>query len=116
MTTRSLTILAAASLATLAAMTALAADAAYLDPAASRFRVEGREDAFRVAGDLTIHGVTRPISLDARVARGDGGVLVATGETEIKQTDFGIEPFSVALGAIAVADELGVAFELRAKP
>jgi hypothetical protein len=36
------------------------------------------------------------------------------GSFRILQSDFGIEPFSVAGGAIQVADEVAVAFEVRA--
>jgi hypothetical protein len=37
--------------------------------------------------------------------------LIATGAFSIDQTDWGIEPYSAALGTIKVADE--VTFELR---
>ena len=43
-----------------------------------------------------------------------GNALVARGSFRILQSDFGIKPFSVAGGAIQVADEVEVAFEIRA--
>ena len=65
--------------------------------------------------DLTIRGVTRRIEVPVRV-RDREGTLAASGSFRIKQSDFGITPFSVAGGAIQVADELEIAFQLVAIP
>jgi hypothetical protein len=48
------------------------------------------------------------------VAAVNGDRLTASGEFEILQTDFGIKPFSVALGALEVKDRLLVRFKLVA--
>lgn len=66
-----------------------------------------------VTGDLTIRDVTRPVVLPVTL-RLEGRRLAATGEVEIRQTDFGIEPVSVGLGAIKVADALDVSFAIIA--
>jgi hypothetical protein len=50
-----------------------------------------------------------PLSIDMQ-----GTALVARGSFRILQSDFGITPFSVAGGAIQVADPVEVAFEIRA--
>jgi hypothetical protein len=39
---------------------------------------------------------------------------MARGEFRLRQSEFGITPFSVAGGAIQVADEVGISFEIRA--
>lgn len=61
---------------------------------------------------VTIRGTTRDIDLPLSLARDDGG-LVASGQLALRQSDFGIEPFSIGGGAIAVADEVQVRFKLR---
>lgn len=64
-------------------------------------------DRWQVTGRLTIHGQGRTITFP--VARLDGKYR---GEVAIKQRDFGIEPISVAGGAVKVKDELRVQFEI----
>jgi polyisoprenoid-binding protein YceI len=66
--------------------------------------------ALRVSGDLTMVGVTRPVSVDLTVQVA-GDTLRAEGGFVVRQTDFGIKPFSKALGMVKVKDE--VRFELR---
>jgi hypothetical protein len=60
-----------------------------------------------VEAEITLHGVTRRqwlvVSVEGRRARG---------EAVIRQSDFGIAPFTVLGGLLAVRDELVVQFEL----
>lgn len=65
---------------------------------------------FRVAGGLTMVGVTRPVSVDMTLQVA-GDTLRTEGSLVVKQTDFGIRPFSKALGMVKVKNE--VRFELR---
>ncbi len=51
----------------------------------------------RIAGDLTLHGKTRPVTLEARA---EGDRLVA--EVRLHQPDFGIKPYSAMLGALKI--------------
>ncbi len=67
-----------------------------------------------VRGDLTLHGVTRPLVFPLRVERA-GEALVASGATALKQRDYGIEPVSVA-GVVKVKDELRLEFRITARP
>ena len=67
-----------------------------------------------VRGDLTLHGVTRPVVLPLRVERA-GDALVANGATTLKQRDYGIEPVSVA-GVVKAKDELRLEFRITARP
>jgi polyisoprenoid-binding protein YceI len=61
----------------------------------------------RFEGDLTIAGKTRPVSFVVEVD--DAGTLV--GGCVLKQTDFGIKPYSTLFGALKVVDEVEVAIE-----
>ena len=54
-------------------------------------------------GELTIHGVTRPLS--TRVAE-DGGAYGVV--TTVRQTDFGVRPVAFFAGRLLVADEVAV--------
>lgn len=42
--------------------------------------------------------------------------IEASGKTTVRQTDLGLEPFSVGLGALSVRDELELKFRLVARP
>jgi polyisoprenoid-binding protein YceI len=65
---------------------------------------------FTLGGALTLHGVTRPLTFRVHVAQ-TGERLVATGQTTLRQTDFGIRPFSKA-GVVKVKDELTIVWRL----
>ncbi len=83
-----------------------------------RFRasqIERAPEGFRLTGDLTLHGVTRRVSFPMQV-REEGEALHGTGSLRFKQSDFGIEPYSVALGAIRNRDEVELRFGVVALP
>ncbi len=63
----------------------------------------------RVAGDLTLHGQTRPVTIPVAVGH-SGGKLLVRGQTVVRQTDFGIKPASVAGGLVKVKDAVEVSF------
>jgi polyisoprenoid-binding protein YceI len=60
-----------------------------------------------VEGDLTIVGRSRPIAF--AVAIDDEGRI--TGGATVKQTDWGIKPYSTLFGALKVVDEVEVSLE-----
>lgn len=64
-------------------------------------------DMFDLSGEFTMHGVKRPLAIRV-VSEGAPGVLRLRGGFTIKQTDFGITPFSKALGAVGVANEVKI--------
>jgi polyisoprenoid-binding protein YceI len=71
-----------------------------------RFRsssVQRDGDRARIEGDLTLHGVTNPISVEAR---DDGQCWVA--EVTLDQRKYNIKPFSAMLGALRVKPEVKV--------
>ena len=63
-----------------------------------------------IHGALTLHGVTRPITVHARVDF-EGDKVAASGTLTVRQTDFGIKPISKA-GVVNVKDELNVTWRL----
>jgi polyisoprenoid-binding protein YceI len=69
----------------------------------------------RIEGDLSLHGVTRPVTVPVRVRIAPDGTLSAAGTAVVRQTDFGIKPVSVA-GVVNVKNELGLTFRVQARP
>lgn len=67
-----------------------------------------------VNGDLTLHGVTKRIAVPVTIAA-TPQQLRATGKYVLKQTDFGITPYSAAGGSIKVKNEVILSFNLVAR-
>ena len=63
---------------------------------------------------ITLHGVTRDYAVPADL-REDNGVMTVSGAFDVKQSDFGLVPFSVMGGAMAVQDKMELRFSLVAK-
>lgn len=61
------------------------------------------DGGYDISGNLTLHGVTRPISTRTRV---ENGRQVA--EVQIHQPDFGIKPFKAMLGTLKVQPDVRV--------
>jgi len=78
----------------------------------SERRGDGTFDA-RITGDLTLHGVKKPITIPARVAL-DNGNLHAIGVIELRQTDFKITPFSFVSGSVGIRDIVILSFDIVA--
>lgn len=77
--------------------------------------VAGDWPLFVIDVAVTIRGVTRVQPVLVHLRR-DGADLRATGEFVLRQTEFGIEPFSVLGGLMAVQDAIGVHFDLVGRP
>jgi polyisoprenoid-binding protein YceI len=65
------------------------------------------DGALSVRGELTLGSTTRPTAFDLTV--GDDGTLSAV--AVVKQTDWGMKPYSALFGALKVADEVKVDLE-----
>lgn len=63
---------------------------------------------------IELHGVSRDLTVPIAVAR-DGDHLTVTGGFDLKQSDFGLKPFSILGGGLQVADTLRVRFHLVAQ-
>jgi hypothetical protein len=66
-------------------------------------------DGGKVEGELELAGQRHPISFE--LAAGDDGRL--TGQTTVRQSDWGMKPYTALFGTLKVADEVDVAFEAR---
>lgn len=65
-------------------------------------------DSWRIAGNLTLHGRTHPVTLDVNES---GGAY--SGTAEILQSDFGIAPLRIARGTVKVKDGVQIRFDIR---
>jgi polyisoprenoid-binding protein YceI len=70
--------------------------------------------SFTLNGDLTLHGVTKRVAIPVN-ATITPQQLRATGRYPLKQTDYGIKPYSAAGGTIKVKNEVVVNFNIVAK-
>ncbi len=75
-----------------------------------RFRsekVSRAGDGWRISGNLTLHGQTHPVEVSVKESGGH-----YQGSAQVKQTDFGITPVTVAGGAVKVKNELKIEFDI----
>jgi polyisoprenoid-binding protein YceI len=70
----------------------------------SRRVAPGPDGTLRVEGDLDLAGASRPVAFD--LTAGDDGRL--TGRARIRQTDWGIKPYSALFGTLKVVDDVDV--------
>ena len=67
------------------------------------------DGGYRLSGTVEIHGKTRPQVVDLSVEdRGD--VWAMSAEVPVTQTDFGVKPYSLLMGAVKVADQVTIVF------
>ena len=65
-------------------------------------------------GNLTLHGQTRALVIQARVSV-NGGLLRAFGEFKVWQSDYHIELVSIGGGTLKIKDELKLKFDIGAR-
>lgn len=71
---------------------------------------EGTVVTTAVAGDLTFHGETKPVTVDLEAELNDG-VIIVTGSTDIDMTEFGVT--APVLGpVVSVSDQAEIEFQL----
>ncbi len=73
-------------------------------------RVQHEGDGWKIEGELTLHGQTRPVTVRARETPGG-----YTASASFKQTTFGITPVSAGGGTVKVKDEVRLEFEISLK-
>ena len=64
--------------------------------------------------EISIKDQVRTVRVPVAVERKDGAI-VATGEFPLKQSDLGLKPFSIAMGALVVLDDMTVRFSVTAR-
>lgn len=71
-------------------------------------------DAVEATVEITIKGQVHSVSVPVRLERSDDQ-LIASGEFPLKQSELGLKPFSVAMGALVVLDQMQVRFRITAR-
>ncbi|MGI5269430.1 YceI family protein [Nonomuraea sp. CA-218870] len=70
-------------------------------------QVSGTRESFRVEGELTLAGETRPLTLDCRF---DGERV--RGAATVTQSRWGVKPYSAFFGALKLDDDVAVRFDV----
>jgi len=68
----------------------------------------------KVTGELDLHGQKHEKTLDVMLVE-KAGQLTVTGECKLRQTEYGITPFSAFLGAVGVKDVVDLKFRILTK-
>lgn len=68
-----------------------------------------------MAGELTLGGVTKPVTVLATATEEAGGMLRVAGTHEVRMTEFGLKPPSLMMGTMKVGDRVTVGFDLLLK-
>lgn len=77
-----------------------------------RFRaqdVRKTAEGYDLSGTLEIHGKTNACQVGVRVEDLDGTMRMSC-EAEVRQTAFGVKPYSILMGSVKIADTVTVAF------
>ena len=87
----------------------------------SKKAVAGKDGAFQLVGDLTMHGVTKEVTLDAtapsKIIKGMGGEsrVGASATTKINRQDFGVTwNATVDGGGVVVSDAVSITIDIEA--
>ena len=67
------------------------------------------DNGYRLGGTVEIHGTSRECIVELRV-EDLGGAWRMSGEADVRQTEFGVKPYSMLMGAMKVVDIVTVAF------
>jgi polyisoprenoid-binding protein YceI len=71
--------------------------------------IEKTGDGYRLTGELRIHGKSRTQVIDLRTEDlGDSWRMSA--QSTVRQSDYGVKPYSLLLGSVRVADDVTVSF------
>lgn len=83
-----------------------------------RFRsdnIEKTSDGYRLTGRLDIHGKARNRVIDLRVEDLGASWRISC-ETDVRQSEFGVTPYSLLMGSVKVIDDVTVSLAIvRAK-
>jgi polyisoprenoid-binding protein YceI len=78
--------------------------------------IEKVKDGYRLAGTLEIHGVTGQCEIELHI-EDLGKQWLLSCEADVRQSDFGIKPYSMLMGSLKVVDAVNVSFSAQpAKP
>lgn len=78
--------------------------------------VPEEQDVWHLIGRFSMHGSTQTIEAPVTMALGPGGGRWFSGYVRLRQSDFGIKPYSAFAGAVRVRDDFVVTFSLLGRP
>ncbi len=70
--------------------------------------IQEKEGGYQVKGELTLHGVTKPVELDVKTTNGEN----LTGIVPLLQKDYEIKPFKAMMGTLKIKNEINIGFDL----
>lgn len=59
-------------------------------------------------GVFTLHGVSKPVRMNAEVDEQKNGFLHLTCRFSVRQSEYGMKPYTAALGAVGVSDQIDI--------
>jgi polyisoprenoid-binding protein YceI len=71
--------------------------------------IDKTDDGYRLTGTLQLRGKSREHVIDLRT-EDLGEVWQISAESSVRQTDYGIKPYSLLMGSVQVADDVSVSF------
>jgi hypothetical protein len=77
-------------------------------------RVDAGETGVELDVSITLNGATRTTQILAQIER-TGNEMSVTGHLDVRQTEFGIAPYSILGGALQVDDKVAIRFEIVAR-
>ena len=80
----------------------------------SKEKVGDNHYKINTQGELTLNGVTKPISLSFSMTT-NSNVITLKGEKKIKMTDYNVEPPTALFGTIKTGDEVNIVFDTKLK-
>ena len=90
--------------------------------AAVAFRLESYEltrsaegTVVLMTGELTLGGVTKPITVNAQAQEGENGTLRVIGAHAVNMKEFGLKPPTLMMGTLKVGERVNVRFDLQLK-
>lgn len=78
-------------------------------------RLPSGHPLYELRGRFTLHGTTRPLVLKAEAVAGARSIHLR-GKFTVLQTQYGMKPYTAALGAVGVADQLTIWGEIDLAP
>ncbi|MCA2245239.1 YceI family protein [Mycobacterium sp. WUMAC-067] len=71
--------------------------------------IEQADDGYRLTGTLAIRGTSRDHAIDVRTEDLKDAWRMSA-ETTVRQTDYGVKPYSLLMGSVQVADDVSLTF------
>jgi hypothetical protein len=72
-----------------------------------------QNNTIQFSGNLSIAGVTKPLSLESSLVSNEDGSLNCTGKKAIKMSDFSVEAPSFMFGSVKTGDEITISFNVK---